>query len=315
MSRKNEVVNYYLNTETKEIARVAPSSLPCPNPLLEEGTSGMVCFFGGICVPGIESYGSITEFCSRYGMHRIDGCTVEMLAEKLARKADGNGERVLFIDLDEEGQYRASKTINNKTIGCIRTRKSGRPYSDIGKMERIVKAFSNWVNGDICKIAVYDFEGTATRKSIVCCLGGGYTESDINHELEGDWQLIEGHDRTVKAFLSKNEKRIKIMCLKADYTAGMVVVEIADQMKNAYFWHPVGTASGRVYYDETHSACHEWDEGGNHYSASFRTESSCAHIYTYRSYWKDGERTNLTAIRNSLKRLNGEIYRLEKHFT
>lgn len=85
------------------------------------------------------------------------------------------------------------------------------------------------------------------------------------------------------------------------------VVSMAEEMKNSYFWHGVGNQSQRDYYDKKHSVdLVEWEEGGHLYTAEFTTRSSRANVYARGSYARDGKKTTLTAIRNSLDRLKAE---------
>ena len=82
------------------------------------------------------------------------------------------------------------------------------------------------------------------------------------------------------------------------------IVEEAASMKNAYFWTPDSCASGRRWYEKQHSHdIVEWDEGGHHYSAEYTVSCSCKNIYASGYYEKDGSKTTLTAIKNSLKRM------------
>ena len=83
------------------------------------------------------------------------------------------------------------------------------------------------------------------------------------------------------------------------------VVDMADKMKNAWFWEGGGNESTRKYYDKKHSVpevC--WEDGGKKYSAEFCTSSSYRHVYTKGYYYRDGKETTLTAIRNSYYRMD-----------
>ena len=100
----------------------------------------------------------------------------------------------------------------------------------------------------------------------------------------------------------------ELMDLKETRSGIESVVNMAEKMKNAYFWtNDRGSASQRRRYDREHSASYRWDEGGHHYEAAFSTCSSVANIYTYRNYFFDGKRTNLTKIKGSLKRIENMI--------
>ena len=91
-----------------------------------------------------------------------------------------------------------------------------------------------------------------------------------------------------------------------------MIVEEAKDMKNAYFFHSPQMASGRRQYEERHSHdMVEWTEGGNTYTAQYTVSCSCANIYAKGIYTKNGKTTTLTAIKNSLKRLDKELEELK----
>lgn len=82
------------------------------------------------------------------------------------------------------------------------------------------------------------------------------------------------------------------------------IIDEAENMKGAYFWKPSTNAGGRRSYEKKHSHPKiEWEEGGHLYTAEFVVECSCRYIYVKGIYTRDGERTTLTAIKNSYKRL------------
>ncbi len=82
------------------------------------------------------------------------------------------------------------------------------------------------------------------------------------------------------------------------------VVDAAETMRNAYFFTPPGSAGGRRSYERYHSAPRvDWNEGGHEYSAEYTVTCSCANVYAFGTYTRDGKKTTLTAIRNSLRRL------------
>lgn len=82
------------------------------------------------------------------------------------------------------------------------------------------------------------------------------------------------------------------------------IVEEATFMKNAYFWNPPCNATGRRSYEKQHShSVVEWNEGGHHYTAEYTVSCSCKNIYAYGTYTRDGKKTTLTAVKNSLNRM------------
>ena len=80
--------------------------------------------------------------------------------------------------------------------------------------------------------------------------------------------------------------------------------QTAEKFKSAYFFTPPQGANMRRSYEEFHSIPEfSWEEGGNAYTAEFRVECSCSHVYARGVYTRNGKSTTLTAIKNSYKRL------------
>ena len=82
------------------------------------------------------------------------------------------------------------------------------------------------------------------------------------------------------------------------------IIEEAERMKAAYFFHPDQTAGGRRSYEKRHS--HDvitWKDGKDVFTAEFKVSCSCRNVYAYGIYTRNGQKTTLTAIKNSLKRL------------
>lgn len=84
------------------------------------------------------------------------------------------------------------------------------------------------------------------------------------------------------------------------------IVSEAAYMRNAYFFIPSGNAANRRSYEKWHSVpVIEWTEGNNTYTAEFVVRCSCKNVYASGNYTKNGNKTTLTTIKNSLKRLEG----------
>ena len=82
------------------------------------------------------------------------------------------------------------------------------------------------------------------------------------------------------------------------------LMETAEKMRNAYFFHAPGNASARRSYEKRNSVpVIRWTEGGHAYTAAYNVRCTCSSVYASGEYTKDGQKTTLTAIRNSYKRL------------
>lgn len=82
------------------------------------------------------------------------------------------------------------------------------------------------------------------------------------------------------------------------------IIKEAEEMRNAYFFHPPVTAGSRRAYEKKHT--HErisWTENGHTWTAAYSVTCSCSNVYTNGVYTKDGKKTTLTAVRNSYKRM------------
>lgn len=92
--------------------------------------------------------------------------------------------------------------------------------------------------------------------------------------------------------------------MKEIIAAVAAIIKEAEAMKKAYFWQSPGSAPVRRRYEEEHShPLVEWEEGGHKYTAKYTVSCSCNNIYASGEYTKDGNKTTLTAIKNSYKRM------------
>ena len=86
------------------------------------------------------------------------------------------------------------------------------------------------------------------------------------------------------------------------------LIATAEKFKNAYFFSPASNAQLRQSYDKYHSIPEfTWVENGHAYTCEYIVSSTSSYVSAKGYYTKDGKKTTLTAIKNSLKRLEGEI--------
>ena len=82
------------------------------------------------------------------------------------------------------------------------------------------------------------------------------------------------------------------------------IIDEAEAMRGAYYFNPPKAAGSRRSYEKAHSHPEiTWEEGGHTYTAAFTVSCSCSNVYATGHYARDGEKTTLTAIKNSYKRL------------
>ena len=85
------------------------------------------------------------------------------------------------------------------------------------------------------------------------------------------------------------------------------LIRIADHYRNTIYMPAPATACRRRDEERRGTVPYfEWEEGGHKFTACYKVYCSVCHIYARGSYTRNGKKTNLTAIKNSLKRLEQE---------
>ena len=85
-------------------------------------------------------------------------------------------------------------------------------------------------------------------------------------------------------------------------------VKSAEYVKNAWWWGgSYGDADWRESRGESLSDYAEWEEGGHKYTADLTVTLTKKYTRVERDYRRDGERTNLKAIKYSLKRMQAVL--------
>lgn len=80
------------------------------------------------------------------------------------------------------------------------------------------------------------------------------------------------------------------------------------KFSRVYWWRPQATANSRREMEREESRpTVEWDESGHHYTARFDVMCYYGHTEAKGYYTKDGKRTNATAIRNSVNRMERDL--------
>jgi len=82
------------------------------------------------------------------------------------------------------------------------------------------------------------------------------------------------------------------------------LIATAEKFRSSYFWKAPTSASARRSYEKRYSIpALRWEEGGHSYAASFGVSCSAQNVYAKGEYYRDGKKTTLTTIRNSLRRM------------
>ena len=82
------------------------------------------------------------------------------------------------------------------------------------------------------------------------------------------------------------------------------LVATADYYRYAFYMTPPSSAPGRRLEELRGTIPYfVWTESGNVYTACYKVSCSCTHVYAKGYYTCNGKKTNLTAIKYSLKRL------------
>lgn len=82
------------------------------------------------------------------------------------------------------------------------------------------------------------------------------------------------------------------------------IINQVEKFKNVYFWQPEDTAGGRRSMEKRESRPEvAWVDGKDTFTAEFVVSCTCSHTEARGIYTRNGKRTTLTAVRNSLKRL------------
>ena len=86
------------------------------------------------------------------------------------------------------------------------------------------------------------------------------------------------------------------------------IIRQAEKFQNVYFWKPEGTAGGRRSMEKRESRPEiTWIDGKDTFTAEFVVSCTCSHTEARGIYTRNGKRTTLTAVRNSLKRLEANL--------
>ena len=84
------------------------------------------------------------------------------------------------------------------------------------------------------------------------------------------------------------------------------LIGTVEKFRNSYFWSSKGNAASRRWYEKQNSIPEfSWTESEDSYTAEFTVTCSCRNVYASGYYTKNGEKTTLLAVKNSLKRLEG----------
>ena len=85
------------------------------------------------------------------------------------------------------------------------------------------------------------------------------------------------------------------------------IVLTAEKMQKAYYFTPPKKAAQRRLYEAQNTIPEiTWTDGKDEYTAAYTVQCSAHNVYAKGKYTRNGEKTTLKAIRNSLNRMRAE---------
>lgn len=99
-------------------------------------------------------------------------------------------------------------------------------------------------------------------------------------------------------------------------TAVARYIELSEQFKNAYFFHPPTTASGRRSYEEHYSMpAVEFELCGQSWTLSFTVSCSCTSVYVIKEVTRNGLKTDIKRLKKLQDELCGPQITLDEFLT
>lgn len=93
-------------------------------------------------------------------------------------------------------------------------------------------------------------------------------------------------------------------------------IECAEKYKNVYFWHPESNADGRRRkerkFAETYQD-YEFEYGGNKFEVKYSYSETSGHIYFSLDVYKNEQKSNITPIKNIVKKLEKPTLLVKKY--
>lgn len=86
-------------------------------------------------------------------------------------------------------------------------------------------------------------------------------------------------------------------------------VQLSEKMTKSYFWNPPYSASRRRSYENQNSFTEATISfAGDEFRFSATCTCSCKNIYFKKEIFKNGKKTNLTSLKNVLKKANALLF-------
>ena len=304
-----EKKDVFLNLHDKTLLVISSSKMTPKNPLLS-GEFNIVLFdeAGTELRQEEPQRMSLLNFCTKFDMHHIQDCSKTQLLKKLYNKAVKKGLRLMYLKNGTKDIFEASADFSDpeSVVGVIYCEREDTPNNDFSRITKFLKRYVAWKRHENFNLVYYDLNGNLQYREVKS-MGKDYNANSLGQDLGSSWEKIGSYSSVKDAIKKAGKTTIAYFLLRHDILRVSQIVDLADSMRNAYFWSGLGNASDRARYDSEHSDCYSWQEGGHDYYAVFETSSSCKNVYTSSCYKKDGVKTNLKAIRNSLKRMEEEL--------
>ena len=86
------------------------------------------------------------------------------------------------------------------------------------------------------------------------------------------------------------------------------IIKTAEKFRSSYFWSSPGNAGECRSYEKKYSVDPiTFDWKGDTYSFAYSVECSCRNIYAQGCYYKNGNKTTLTTVKNLYRKMQAEM--------
>jgi len=93
-------------------------------------------------------------------------------------------------------------------------------------------------------------------------------------------------------------------------------IECAEKYKNTFYWHPDTSADGRRRKEKKFAENYqdyEFEYQGNKFEVKYSYSETSGHVYFSLGVYKNGKKSNITSIKNIVKKIEKPILLTKKY--